>query len=120
MQEMPDFKDPLKEQEWPLAMAACDAFPRHTLEFLSAPDDADRTVVAPDFVFIDKKSGERWNVEVKRLVSPHIRRQYAFASRLLSKELDEVVPGLYTCEMRLDSLDPTTQLSLPELEAVIV
>ena len=117
---MPNFKNLQKRQEWPIALAACHAFRRHTLQFRSAPDDgADLPGMAPDFVFTDTRNGELWNVEVKRLVSPHIRRQYAFACRHLSKKLEGIIPGLYTCEIRLDSLDPTAQLSLPELEAVV-
>ena len=120
MQQMPSFKNPQKDQEWPIALAACDAFRRHTLQFLGAPDNgSNQPLMAPDFVFTDVKSGDHWNVEVKRLVSRHVRRQYAFACRHVSEKLEGIMPGLYTCEMRLDSLDPTAQLSRPDLEAVV-
>jgi hypothetical protein len=120
MQELPDFNNRQKRQEWPLALAACNAFRRHTLEYRRAPDDEPgHAGSAPDFVFADTKSGELWNIEVKRLVPAHVREVAAFASSIFSEHLDGRVPGTYTCEVHLDATDPTARLALPELERVI-
>ncbi len=120
MQQAPNFKNRQKEHEWPTALAACHAFRRHDLQYSRAPDDEPhQTGMAPDFVFVDTKSGEDWNVEVKRLVSPHIRQQYAVAVNTLSGQLDGIVPGTYTCEIHIDALDLTARLSLPELDTVV-
>ena len=120
MQEIPDFENPQKRQEWPLALSACHAFRRHNLEYRRAPDDEPhQSGMAPDFVFADAKSGELWNIEVKRLVPAHVREVAAFASSIFSDHLDGLVSGTYTCEIRLDATDSSARLSPTELERVI-
>jgi len=117
----PKFTDPRKYQEWSVALAVCSAFRRHDLRFQSAPDDGAGagSTALPDFVFIDAKSRDYWNVEVKRLVPQHIRRQYEFVRSRLSACLDGVVPGVFTCEIQLNAVDPEALVSLRELDVVI-
>jgi hypothetical protein len=58
-------------------------------------------------------------VEVKRLVPQHIRRQYEFARSRLASRLDGVVPGVYTCEIQLNAVDPESLICVSELDTVI-
>jgi hypothetical protein len=72
----------------------------------------------PDFVLVDEKNNDPWNFEIKRLVPQHVRRCHEYARRRFAI-LDGKLPGIYTCEIRLDAANANAFIPAADLDHII-